>query len=390
MSGNFIASFSVGFADGNSPGHVITLPVEIGAPEAGQTDVLFINSATTVTVTDFTQRNVLLSNQEVSWYDRVADGSEDDTITVITNGNHQTQVTLIRWGNLLAYQSGDSGFSQVNNVNGTTLPDADTGTLRTTDLLLMVGAALRNFDGDLSHTPTWDLAFTPLEEASNGSSGQSNAVVGFSAYKDGVGTAAEPTDVVSWLLNARDRYGAWIVYETESGGNDVTGTALAAIGFTASATGQKTVNATASASLGLSATATGQRSVSGTAAAALTFSATATGQKTVAGAATANLGALTASAVGKKTVVGAASAALVFSASASGDSTSTGQATAALVFSAAATGKRTVLGAGSAAIVFAASATAVDSELISATLPADGPVTGELPVYGPVSASLDF
>lgn len=390
MSGNLVAQFSVGFADGNSPGHVITLPAEIGAPSVGDTDVLFINSATTVSVTDFTRRNFVLSNQEVSWYERVASGDEDDTITVITNGNHQTQVTLLRWSNLLAYVSGDSGFSQANNSNGTTLPDADTGTLRTSNLLLIVGAALRNFDGALATSPSWDPAFTPLQSASNGSAGQSNAVVGFTGYKDNVGTAAEPTDVVTWTNNARDRYGAWIVYETDSGGNEVTGVATANLSFSASATGQKTVNGQATASLVFGVTATGQKTVNGAASVSLGFGASASGQKTVSGVAVANLGGLTAIAIGQKTVLGIASASPVFAAAASGSSTRTGQATAGLVFSASATGKRTVLGTASATIGFVATARAVDSEQISAALPADGPVVADLPTYGPITASLDF
>jgi hypothetical protein len=155
VAGTLIDSQAFPFADGGT-GHACVLAD--GAPTPGQVDLLFINSNTVVTDVDggggaaFTLRVDATNSQGCYWYERVAVGGETDTITVETNGDHQTQVTFARWEDITF---SDGGFTRADNSNNTVLPDSVTDTLAETDMLVLVGAGLHNFDGALATSPVW-------------------------------------------------------------------------------------------------------------------------------------------------------------------------------------------------------------------------------------------
>jgi hypothetical protein len=216
VAGTLIDSQAFPFADGGT-GHACVLAD--GAPTPGQVDLLFINSNTVVTDVDggggaaFTLRVDATNSQGCYWYERVAVGGETDTITVETNGDHQTQVTFARWEDITF---SDGGFTRADNSNNTVLPDSVTDTLAETDMLVLVGAGLHNFDGALATSPVWSDGYAALEAVEQGAAGSSQAVVGFTGYKQPVGTAAEPVDAVTWTNSARNRYATWLAYTTAS------------------------------------------------------------------------------------------------------------------------------------------------------------------------------
>jgi hypothetical protein len=149
-----------------------------------------------------------------------------------------------------------------------------------------------------------------------------------------------------------------VVFEETS--QTVDGTAAAALGFTATATGRRVANGTAVAALGFAAAAGGAPVVEGTASANLGFTATATGGPLVVGAASAALG-FAAAATGTPVVDGEATADLGFTATAEGIviAPSTGTAAANLGFTATAAGEviDRVFGTGQADLGFTAQAT---------------------------------
>jgi hypothetical protein len=216
-------SHAEGFADGGT-GHVYTFggtETPAGGPNANEWDLLFINSNTVVsTPSGFDSLTSAVASQGVYWFGRKAAGGEGGTVTITTTGNHNTQVSWERWGGLDEFVTG--AVTQANNSNGTALPDASTGTLPQSGLVMIVGAALHNFDGALATSPVWSDGFTGDQTGTQGSAGTSSAVVGFTGYKANVGTASEPADVVTWTNNARNRYATWVTFSQAAGGTDLT------------------------------------------------------------------------------------------------------------------------------------------------------------------------
>lgn len=209
----FETSHAVSFNDGDA-GHLYTITA--GAPAVGQTDILLINSNTVLDSvtsgggTAWSQRVDATDQQGAYLYTRKAGGGEDDTITINTNGNHNTDLIFARFSGLDAWSTG--GFVRANNSNNTVLPDTATGALAQADMLLIYFGALHNFDGAAPVTPIWDAPSgtdpTDMGAVSLGDT-SSAAVAAFGAYKIGVNPAGEDIDLVSWTNNARNRYALW-------------------------------------------------------------------------------------------------------------------------------------------------------------------------------------
>lgn len=208
MTATLLTSNAFGFADGNG-GHSIDLG---SSPSVNQVDVLCVNSNTTVTTpTGFTAGPVSVSNQGSYVFRRVAAGGEGSTVTITTNGNHETAVVHSRWGNISA---ADDATGTSSAVSGTSSPSHTTNTLAATNELAIAFAATHSFPGANPTSPVWAGSYTALTTASSGTNG--NAVVGFVGYKLTAGTAAESPSV-SWTNTANDRDMLVLTFTTTSG-----------------------------------------------------------------------------------------------------------------------------------------------------------------------------
>lgn len=205
MAAILAGSNTFSFADGGS-GHVCDLG---SSPTVGQVDVLCVNSDTTVsTPTGFTAAPSSVNQQGSYIFRRVAAGSEGSTVTVITTGNFNCQVSWSRWDNISA---ADDATATQASVNGTSTPAHSTATLSTATELVIAFAALHEFGASLPAAPSWSAGYTPLSTATQGTGG--TGVMGLVAYKQPAGTAAE-TPSVSWTNNAGDRYMLTLTFTT--------------------------------------------------------------------------------------------------------------------------------------------------------------------------------
>ncbi len=220
------ATLAFGFADGNG-GHSCDLG---SAPSAGQLDVLMVNSDTVVT-TPAGFQNPLgtagVNNQGSYIFYRFASGSEGSTVTVTTSGNFNTNVIHSRWSGAQAFDV--ATVTRADAVSDVITPAHSTGTLATSDDLVLVYAALSSIGaGSTPNTPNWTAGgsgFTAIGANTQGSG--AGGVAGFAAKKNPAGTAAE-TPRVSWAGNgAFNRYTLTVAFTTASGSGPADGGTLA-------------------------------------------------------------------------------------------------------------------------------------------------------------------
>ncbi len=179
------------FADG-SGGHVCDLGT---APNAGEWDVLCVNSNTTVsTPSGWTLAESAVANQGAYVFVRQAAGGEASTVTITTSGNHNTSVLWSRWpSSLVAVDT--STNTQANASVGGSTPAHSTGTLAERGELVLAFAALHSIQSANQSSPSWSAGYTAVAAGVQGSG--ASGVRGYLARKSGAGTAAESPQV-SW------------------------------------------------------------------------------------------------------------------------------------------------------------------------------------------------
>lgn len=194
MSWSLVDSDSVGFADGGT-GHLYTLPA--GAPDAGDLDVLTVNSDTTVTMPDgFSVATSFVGSQgSYLWY-RIAAGDESDTVTLTTNGNFATAVTWSRWTGADSFDT--AALAHADASSDVTTPAVSVGPLAGSSELVIVFAALHSFS-TAPTAPVWSTGYTALESVTQSPAA---ALVGYSST---AGPDAQ-TPSVSWTSAVVDRY----------------------------------------------------------------------------------------------------------------------------------------------------------------------------------------
>lgn len=272
------------FADGGA-GHLCDLG---SAPNAGEWDILFVNSNTVVDDGGFDVLEDATNQQGAYILGRLAVGGEGSTITVVTSGDHPANVIWSRWGNIDAFF--DAGSAIANNANATSLPASATGALPETDMLVLAFGALHNFDGTLATSPNWANDLIPLGATSSGTDGSSQAVVAFGAYKTDAGTVSEQIDSVTWTNAARNRYALWAAFTTVSEAPGVESDATTGLGLTSSAVGAKTAQTAAVAPLAVASAAAGAKQGTSNTATPAALASTAGAGKSVTTSASTGLG----------------------------------------------------------------------------------------------------
>ncbi len=208
-----LSNQSFSFADGNA-GHVCAL----GAPNAGETDLLFVNSNTVVsTPSGFTLRATRVINQGSYIFSRKASGGESANVTITTAGDHNTQVTHRRWSGLDAFDV--SAVAGADTSSNTLTPAATTAALAASTEVSFVLAALHSVGGAANQSaPVWsDVAYGNSTTAKQGTG--ATGVVGFTAYKSPAGTAAESVGCASWTGDgAQNRYTLVATFTTTAAG----------------------------------------------------------------------------------------------------------------------------------------------------------------------------
>lgn len=212
MAAVLLTSGTFTFNDGNT-GHSCNLG---SAPAAGDADILCINSNTVVlSVVDpaggavFVADQTNVGSQGAYIFRRFATGGEGSTVTITTNGNHETQVGWSRWDNVVAKDT--NGGTAVDGVSGSASPAHNTGALAATDELVIAFSAIHGLSATAPANPVWSAGYTPLNSATQGAG--ANGVTGFTAYNAAAGPAAENPSV-TWTNAASDRYMLAVAYTT--------------------------------------------------------------------------------------------------------------------------------------------------------------------------------
>lgn len=206
------------FADGDTPGHVIDLG---SAPAVGQRDVLCVNSNTTVsTPAGFALDEPAVTNQGAYIFSRVAAGGEGQTVTIITSGNHNTQVGHQRWANTIANDAPPTTNTQTNGGAGNSTPAHNTGAITAAGSLAVAFGALHSIGGLADqNTPVWSAGYTAATDGVQGNG--ATGVRGYTAYNTNVGTAAE-TPQVTWSgSGVQNAYMLVAVYSASAGTDEI-------------------------------------------------------------------------------------------------------------------------------------------------------------------------
>lgn len=203
MSWSLLGHGSAGFADG-SGGH----PLTIGAPSAGDLDVLTANSATVVASPAGWSLAVSRVGGQGAyiWY-RVAAGGEGSQVTLTTSGDFNTAATWSRWSGASALDVAVE--AHVDGSGDVVSPPVSTGTLAGAAELVLMLAALHV--GTPAVNVVWSAGYTALDAASCTTSG-GGEVTGLTGYRTDAGTAAE-TPSVSWTNTAVNRYALVVAFK---------------------------------------------------------------------------------------------------------------------------------------------------------------------------------
>jgi hypothetical protein len=205
------------FADGNSPGHVCPLG---SAPNVGEYDLLGINSDTTVsTPSGFTVASSRVNAQGSYLFYRKAIGGESSSVTVITSGNFNCEVSHVRLSGLDAVDVTVS--STVVGSNANTSNAINSGTLATATDSVVVFVALASIGTTANqNTPVWSAGYTGITSFNPRGTG-SSGVSGLTGWKYPAGTTAE-TPSVTWSGDAVLNRDTHLIAFTEAAasGND--------------------------------------------------------------------------------------------------------------------------------------------------------------------------
>lgn len=213
MAWTLVDSDTAAFADGNG-GHSFDLGT---SPQAGDIDVLFVNSDTTVSTPSgwtLPTNGGQVNNQGAYGFYRIATGSEGSTVTITTSGNFNAVAGWSRWRGGEAFEVAVG--AQINGTTGAVTPSIDTGTLTMTGELVVVAALLHRLASPEPTTPVWSSGYTGLTSVTQGTGNP--GVVQFVGYKTNAGTAAE-TPSCSWTNGAFDRYAIALVFQPNTDQN---------------------------------------------------------------------------------------------------------------------------------------------------------------------------
>lgn len=185
------------FADGNSPGHVCSLG---SAPSVGDYDLLGINSDTTVsTPSGFLVASSRVNAQGSYLFYRKAVGGESSSVTVITAGNFNAEVSHVRLSGLDAVDVATS--TTVVGSNANTSLAVSSGTLATATDSVFLFVALASIGTTANQaSPVWSSGYTGItgfNPQGVGSSGMS----GLTGWKYPAGTGSESPSV-TWSNDA--------------------------------------------------------------------------------------------------------------------------------------------------------------------------------------------
>jgi hypothetical protein len=214
MPGSLLSSETFAFNDGTA-GHTCTYAA--GAPAVGDTDVLNINSDTTIDVppAGFTEASSFVNSQGSYQYYRIAAGGESDNVSINTSGNFDTQLTWLRFSGLTGLDI--AKHAQVDGVPGTSTPAIDTDPLQGTNETVVAFAALHGTGAGTAVTPVWSTGYT---EAAGTSIGQVQSFVGYRTD-----STNDETPQVSWTNAVSDRYILVSVFLAEAATNVTLGQA---------------------------------------------------------------------------------------------------------------------------------------------------------------------
>lgn len=270
-----VDSDAIGFDDGNG-GHIFDLGA---APQAGDIDVLFVNSdtiASTPSGWTLPTNGAQVANQGAYGFYRIAAGGEGSTVTITTSGNFNAVAGWSRWRGNGTFELATG--AQINGTTGAATPSLNTGALATTGELVVVAALLHRLASPEPANPVWSSGYTGLTSVTQGTG--TPGTVQFVGYRTDAGTAAE-TPSATWDNGAFDRYAIALVFapnqdQSISGSDSAALTDAAAL--TATASGADSAALTDAAQLAATATGTDTATLSDsstlTAATTLTDSAT--------------------------------------------------------------------------------------------------------------------
>jgi hypothetical protein len=225
---------TVGFADGNSPGHVYNFGGN-GAPAVGQLDILHVYSDTTVSTPTSSGAPWVLpaggthvGTMGSYVFYRIATGGEAATVTLVTAGNFVTVVGAERWAGVAAFDAVTGAFH--DGGGSTTSSPAVSLPLAGTNELTSFSAGFSSLNAADPTSPV----FSPspayaqdhaLVQASN------VGIFGATALNQ----ASPTTPSVSWTNSVNNAYG-YVIAFTASGGPaevDLSATLAAAGAMTA-------------------------------------------------------------------------------------------------------------------------------------------------------------
>jgi len=243
-----VGTVEAGFNDGSET-------IDFGsAPTAGDWDVLYVNSNTTVnTPSGFAAGAQAVANQGAYIFVRQAVGGESTTVDLTTNGSHNTQVIWERWRGLGNRDTGIDDDEQANAAVGGSTPAYNSGTLAGSSTLFLAFGALHSIQSANQSSPVWSSGFTGNADNVHGSGAE--AVRGYTGYSVVSGTTAQ-TPSVSWSGDgAFNRYLLAVAFAINPGATvEFDGNRA----LTASVTGTAAAERPATGSLGLTTTITGE------------------------------------------------------------------------------------------------------------------------------------
>jgi hypothetical protein len=260
---SLLDSGTAAFADGNA-GHAVSYTG--GGPASGDLLVLAVASDTTVsTPSGWTLATSDVQQEGAYLFYRLAGAGESTSVTVTTNGDHNTAVAYLRYSGAAASSPLDvTDKAAATNSLGTATPTLAGATLAGSGELCVLAACLHGDDTGAATGATPSTGYTALLTSAMQGSGTSAAQVIVAGRTDGSGAQAPS---VSWTKQFKDRtalFGAFLA----GGGSTTSGTA--SLGVTAGQAATVAVIRPASATLAAAAALAGAGAVTANGAGTLT------------------------------------------------------------------------------------------------------------------------
>lgn len=234
------------FADGNSPGHICSLG---SAPNVGDYDLLGINSDTVVsTPSGFLVGSSQVNAQGSYLFYRKAVGGESSSVTVVTSGNFNCEVSHVRISGLDAVDV--SASSQHVGAASNTSEPVSSGTLATATDTVFMFAALHSIGGTANqNTPVWSSGYTAITGPNPQGTGASG-VTGFTGWKYPAGTGSESPSV-TWSGDAPFNRDSHLIAFTEAAAGSNNAVLAGTLGaITSALTAAQSDRATVAGTLG--------------------------------------------------------------------------------------------------------------------------------------------